>query len=74
MRQLAQIWLVRFFLLRDHIFSPDFILYELAKNPTLVEKLNKELQRIEGCIHIESLKLLDACIMEGLQASGCLYR
>jgi hypothetical protein len=31
-----------------------------------VEKLNKELQCIKGYIHIESLKLLDACTKEGL--------
>ena len=44
-----------------------FIFYELAKNPGLVEKLYDELQTVEDSTTIESLKLLDACLREGLR-------
>ncbi|CBX99821.1 hypothetical protein IAQ61_002947 [Plenodomus lingam] len=44
-----------------------FIYYELAKNLPLQEELRKELQDHEGYEDLDSLKLLDACIKEGLR-------
>lgn len=44
-----------------------FIYYELAKNPQLQEELYKEVQAHDGYEELDSLKLLDACIKEGLR-------
>jgi len=44
-----------------------FIFYELAKNPGLVEEVYEELQTVEGYNNLDSLKLLDACVKEGLR-------
>ena len=44
-----------------------FIYYELAKNPSLQEELYKEVAAHEGYEELDSLKLLDACIKEGLR-------
>lgn len=44
-----------------------FIYYELAKNQPLQEQLYQEVQAHEGYEELDSLKLLDACIKEGLR-------
>lgn len=44
-----------------------FIIYELAKNQALLEELHSEIQGMDGYTNIETLKLLDACIKEGLR-------
>ncbi|QRV87788.1 cytochrome P450 family protein [Ceratobasidium sp. AG-Ba] len=44
-----------------------FIMYELAKNPGLVERLYSELQTVLGNNELDTLKLLDATIKEGLR-------
>ncbi|KAH7319035.1 cytochrome P450, partial [Rhexocercosporidium sp. MPI-PUGE-AT-0058] len=44
-----------------------FIFYELAKNQILMEELYQEIKGMDGYTNIESLKLLDACIKEGLR-------
>ncbi|KAL6158394.1 hypothetical protein ACJQWK_03181 [Exserohilum turcicum] len=44
-----------------------FIYYELAKNQQLQKELYKEVVAHEGYEDLDSLKLLDACIMEGLR-------
>jgi cytochrome P450 len=44
-----------------------FIFYELAKNPGLMEELYSELMTLDTDAELESLKLLDACIKEGLR-------
>ncbi|KAH7377999.1 cytochrome P450 monooxygenase-like protein [Cadophora sp. MPI-SDFR-AT-0126] len=44
-----------------------FIFYELAKNQSLMEELHNEIRGMDGYFDIESLKLLDACIKEGLR-------
>ncbi|KAF9693214.1 hypothetical protein EKO04_008570 [Ascochyta lentis] len=44
-----------------------FIFYELAKNQDLLEELHAELLSTESTEELESLKLLDACIKEGLR-------
>ncbi|GAB1519771.1 hypothetical protein RhiTH_002841 [Rhizoctonia solani] len=44
-----------------------FIMYELAKNPGLVEHLYSELQTVTGNNELDTLKLLDATIKEGLR-------
>ncbi|KAI9049673.1 hypothetical protein LZ554_005831 [Drepanopeziza brunnea f. sp. 'monogermtubi'] len=44
-----------------------FIFYELAKNQPLLEELYCEIKGMDGYTDIESLKLLDACIREGLR-------
>lgn len=44
-----------------------FIFYYLAGEPALVEALYKELQSADGFNDLESLKLLNACITEGLR-------
>ena len=44
-----------------------FIFYYLAGAPTLVEALYEELQSVEGFSGLENLKLLNACITEGLR-------
>ncbi|ESK84281.1 cytochrome p450 monooxygenase [Moniliophthora roreri MCA 2997] len=44
-----------------------FIFYELAKNPGLAESVNKELQTVDGYSALDNLKLLNACISEGLR-------
>ncbi|QRW01963.1 cytochrome P450 family protein [Ceratobasidium sp. AG-Ba] len=44
-----------------------FIMYELAKNPGLVERLYSELQTVSGNSELDTLKLLDATIKEGLR-------
>ncbi|CAE7135275.1 unnamed protein product [Rhizoctonia solani] len=44
-----------------------FIMYELAKNPGLVERLHSELQTVTGNNELDTLKLLDATIKEGLR-------
>ncbi|CUA69159.1 Sterol 26-hydroxylase, mitochondrial [Rhizoctonia solani] len=44
-----------------------FIMYELAKNPGLVKQLYSELQTVTGNNELDTLKLLDATIKEGLR-------
>lgn len=44
-----------------------FIFYYLARDPSLVETLYEELQSVEGYNELENLKLLNACITEGLR-------
>ena len=44
-----------------------FIFYYLAGAPTLVDALYEELQSVEGFSGLENLKLLNACITEGLR-------
>ncbi|PVH79823.1 cytochrome P450 [Cadophora sp. DSE1049] len=44
-----------------------FIFYELAKNQSLMEELYNEIRDMDGYTNIENLKLLDACIKEGLR-------
>ncbi|KAJ8115209.1 hypothetical protein OPT61_g3091 [Boeremia exigua] len=44
-----------------------FIYYELAKNQSLQQDLHRELCAHEGYEELDSLKLLDACIKEGLR-------
>jgi cytochrome P450 len=44
-----------------------YIIYELAKNPDLTDKVHDELQTVESSDSLESLRLLDACIKEGLR-------
>ncbi|EUC66191.1 cytochrome P450 family monooxygenase, partial [Rhizoctonia solani AG-3 Rhs1AP] len=44
-----------------------FIMYELAKNPGLVQQLHSELQTVAGNNELDTLKLLDATIKEGLR-------
>lgn len=44
-----------------------FIFYYLARDPALVECLYDELQSAEGFNGLENLKLLNACITEGLR-------
>jgi hypothetical protein len=44
-----------------------FIFYELAKNQDLLQELYKELASVDSTEELESLKLLDACIKEGLR-------
>ncbi|KAL1597348.1 hypothetical protein SLS60_008932 [Paraconiothyrium brasiliense] len=44
-----------------------FIYYELALNPALQRSLYEELRAHEGYEDLDSLKLLDACIKEGLR-------
>ncbi|KAG4262713.1 hypothetical protein FPRO03_10076 [Fusarium proliferatum] len=44
-----------------------FIFYYLASTPSLVEALYTELQSVEGFNGLENLKLLNACITEGLR-------
>ncbi|USP81562.1 hypothetical protein yc1106_08836 [Curvularia clavata] len=44
-----------------------FIYYELAKNQQLQKQLYKEVIAHEGYEELDSLKLLDACIKEGLR-------
>ncbi|PVH75384.1 cytochrome P450 monooxygenase-like protein [Cadophora sp. DSE1049] len=44
-----------------------FIFYYLAREPSLVEAMHEELQSVEGFNDLENLKLLNACITEGLR-------
>ncbi|KAG4436504.1 hypothetical protein IFR05_008010 [Cadophora sp. M221] len=44
-----------------------FIFYELAKNQILLDELYQEIKTMDGYTNIETLKLLDACIKEGLR-------
>lgn len=44
-----------------------FIFYELAKNPSLLASVYEELQTTTGNDNLDSLKLLGACISEGLR-------
>lgn len=44
-----------------------FIFYELAKNPSLADALYLELGSVDGYEELDGLKLLDACITEGLR-------
>ncbi|KAF4464692.1 cytochrome p450 monooxygenase [Fusarium albosuccineum] len=44
-----------------------FIFYYLAGEPALVDALYEELQTVEGFSGLENLKLLNACITEGLR-------
>ncbi|KAF7193126.1 Cytochrome P450 monooxygenase [Pseudocercospora fuligena] len=44
-----------------------FIYYELAKSPTLQQQLLQELMTADTDEELESLKLLDSCIKEGLR-------
>jgi cytochrome P450 len=44
-----------------------FIFYELAKNQALLGKVHEELQTLDPHGELDSLKLLDACIKEGLR-------
>ncbi|KAI0876850.1 cytochrome P450 monooxygenase-like protein [Hypoxylon argillaceum] len=44
-----------------------FIFYYLAREPSLVEAMYEELQSVEGFNDLENLKLLNACITEGLR-------
>ncbi|KAI8936855.1 hypothetical protein NX059_006092 [Plenodomus lindquistii] len=44
-----------------------FIYYELAKNLPLQEQLHREIADHEGYEELDALKLLDACIKEGLR-------
>ncbi|KAJ8131514.1 hypothetical protein O1611_g2116 [Lasiodiplodia mahajangana] len=44
-----------------------FIFYYLAREPSLVEAMYEELQSVEGYNDLENLKLLNACITEGLR-------
>lgn len=44
-----------------------YIFYELAKNRTLMEELHEELKTTDSTEELDSLKLLDACIKEGLR-------
>ncbi|TVY33322.1 Cytochrome P450 monooxygenase [Lachnellula subtilissima] len=44
-----------------------FIFYYLARDPSLVEAMHEELQSVEGFNNLENLKLLNACITEGLR-------
>ena len=44
-----------------------FIFYYLAQEPSLVEAMYKELQSVQGFNDLENLKLLNACITEGLR-------
>ncbi|KAH7322391.1 cytochrome P450 monooxygenase-like protein [Stachybotrys elegans] len=44
-----------------------FIFYELSKNQTLIDELYEELKEVDLDGELDSLKLLDACIKEGLR-------
>ncbi|KAG8730961.1 hypothetical protein FRC12_019978 [Ceratobasidium sp. 428] len=44
-----------------------FILYYLAREPSLVESIYKELQSVEGFNNLDNLNMLNACITEGLR-------
>ncbi|KAF5022721.1 hypothetical protein F66182_5269 [Fusarium sp. NRRL 66182] len=44
-----------------------FIFYYLAGSPTLVDDLYEEIQTVQGLHGLENLKLLNACITEGLR-------
>lgn len=44
-----------------------FIFYELARRPGLADAVYKELQTVEGYDKLDELKLLDACVTEGLR-------
>ncbi|PBP19145.1 putative cytochrome p450 monooxygenase protein [Diplocarpon rosae] len=44
-----------------------FIFYYLARDPSLVEAIYEELQTVEGLKDLEGLKMLNACITEGLR-------
>ncbi|KAH8892371.1 cytochrome P450 monooxygenase-like protein [Thozetella sp. PMI_491] len=44
-----------------------FIFYYLSRDPSLVEAVYEELQSVEGFNGLENLKLLNACITEGLR-------
>jgi cytochrome P450 len=44
-----------------------FIFYELAKNPGLLEEVHGALKTVDADGELDSLKLLDACIKEGLR-------
>ncbi|KAJ4397725.1 hypothetical protein N0V93_001960 [Gnomoniopsis smithogilvyi] len=44
-----------------------FIFYELAKNPALADAVYREVQSVEGYDNLDELKLLDACVTEGLR-------
>ncbi|KAK6073821.1 cytochrome p450 monooxygenase [Seiridium cupressi] len=44
-----------------------FILYELAKNPSLLAEVEEEVKAVDLDGELDSLKLLDSCIKEGLR-------
>lgn len=44
-----------------------FIFYELARRPILANTVYQELQTVEGYDKLDELKLLDACVTEGLR-------
>ncbi|KAI6714450.1 hypothetical protein PZA11_000709 [Diplocarpon coronariae] len=44
-----------------------FIFYYLARDPSLVDAIYEELQTVDGFKDLESLKMLNACITEGLR-------